>query len=71
VEHGSVADGKSLREVDLRNKTGATLLAIRRDCDIIEQPVPETLLRDKDIAYLLGNPEQLNFASELLSGKKI
>ena len=49
--------------------TGVTLLAIRRGSDIIEHPVPETVFKGDDIAYLLGNPEQINFASELLSVK--
>jgi CPA2 family monovalent cation:H+ antiporter-2 len=70
VESGSQVEGKSLIEIDLRKKTGVTLLAIRRDSDIIEHPVPETVFRRDDIAYFLGNPEQINFASELLVRKK-
>ena len=69
VESGSQAEGKSLIEIDLRKKTGVTLLAIRRGSDVIEHPVPETVFRSDDIAYLLGNPEQINFASELLVRK--
>ncbi len=70
VEAGSFADGKSLIEIDLRKRTGVTLLAIRRGSDVIEHPVPETIFRGEDIAYFLGNPEQINFASELLSRLK-
>lgn len=69
VESGSQVENKSLLEIDLRKKTGATLLAIRRGSDIIEHPVPETVFQSNDIAYLLGNPEQINFASELLLRK--
>jgi monovalent cation:H+ antiporter-2, CPA2 family len=69
VESGSQVEGKSLIEIDLRKKTGVTLLAIRRDSDIIEHPVPETVFKRDDIAYFLGNPEQINFASELLVRK--
>jgi CPA2 family monovalent cation:H+ antiporter-2 len=66
VETGSEADGKSLIDIDLRKKTGVTLLAIKRGAEVIEHPVPKTVFRCDDIAYLLGNPEQINFASELL-----
>lgn len=69
VEPESPVEGKSLIDIDLRKKTGVTLLAIRRGSDIIEHPVPEIVFRSDDIAYLLGNPEQLNFASELLLQK--
>jgi monovalent cation:H+ antiporter-2, CPA2 family len=66
VESGSLAENRSILEIDLRKKTGVTLLAIRRGTDIIEHPVPETVFLSNDIAYFLGNPEQINFASELL-----
>ena len=66
VETGSEAEGKSLIDIDLRKKTGVTLLAIKRGAEVIEHPVPKTVFRCDDIAYFLGNPEQINFASELL-----
>lgn len=69
VEQGSQAENRSLIEIDLRKKTGVTLLAIRRGSEIIEHPVPETLFKSDDITYLLGNPEQINFASEMLLRK--
>jgi len=69
VESDSQAEGKSLIDIDLRKKTGVTLLAIRRGTEVIEHPVPGTIFRSEDIAYLLGNPEQINFASELLHRK--
>jgi CPA2 family monovalent cation:H+ antiporter-2 len=69
VEDHSEVDGRSLIEIDLRKKTGVTLLAIRRGTDIIEHPVPETVFHSSDIAYFLGDPEQINFASELLHRK--
>ena len=61
--------GKSILDIDLRKMTGVTLLAIRRGSDIIEHPIPETVFMGDDIAYLLGDPEQINFASELLVQK--
>lgn len=67
VEAKSRADGKSLAEIQLRNKTGVTLLALKRGAEIIELPVPKTIFVPKDIVYVLGNPEQVNLAFELFS----
>jgi monovalent cation:H+ antiporter-2, CPA2 family len=69
VESGSPAEGKTLIESDLRKNTGVTLLAVKRGEEIIEHPVPETTFLGGDIAYLLGNPEQINFASEYFQVK--
>ncbi|HDS06557.1 MAG TPA: sodium:proton exchanger, partial [Bacteroides sp.] len=67
IDPGSRAAGKSLLEIQLRNKTGVTLLAIKRGTDIIEHPLPGTVFQTDDIAYVLGNPEQVNLASELFT----
>ena len=69
VERGAPAEGKSIKDIDLRRRTGVTVLAIGRGSSIIEHPVPDTVFMGEDIAYLLGNPEQINFASELLVRK--
>jgi CPA2 family monovalent cation:H+ antiporter-2 len=65
IERKSPADGKSLSEIQLRSKTGVTLLAIKRSSSIIEHPVPNTIFEADDIVYVLGNPEQVNLAFEL------
>ena len=67
VEPGSEAEGRTLIDIRLRNRTGVTLLAIKRGDGIIEHPVPDTLFHGKDIVYVLGNPEQINLASELFT----
>jgi len=67
VDEGSLVDGKTLAEIGLRNKTGVTLLAIKRGARMIEHPVPGTHFEKEDIAYVLGNPEQVNFAYEMFS----
>lgn len=67
VEANSEADGKSVIEIQLRNKTGVTLLAIKRGAEIIDHPVQKTTFCDGDIVYVLGDPEQVNLAFELFS----
>jgi monovalent cation:H+ antiporter-2, CPA2 family len=65
VEANSPADGKSLLNIQLRSKTGVTLLAVKRGTEIIEHPALETVFHKDDIVYVLGNPEEVNLASEL------
>lgn len=67
VEPKSKAEGKSLMDIQLRTKTGVTVLAIKRGPEIIELPVPATIFHSHDIVYVLGNPEQVNLAYELFS----
>jgi CPA2 family monovalent cation:H+ antiporter-2 len=67
VETGSEAEGRTVLQIRLRSRTGVTLMAIRRGEEILEHPVPETRFESKDVVYVLGNPEQVNLASEVFS----
>jgi CPA2 family monovalent cation:H+ antiporter-2 len=67
IEPNSFAEGKTLGEIDLRKKTGVTLLAVKRGDEMIEHPTLKTRFQAGDIAYVLGDPEQVNLASELFS----
>jgi len=67
VEEGSVAEGKTLGESDLRRKTGVTLLAVKRGAEVIEHPTLKTRFLKDDVIYVMGNPEQANLAGELFS----
>ena len=67
IEPNSFAEGKNLGETDLRKKTGVTMLAIKRGDEMIEHPTLKTKFQAGDIAYVLGDPEQVNLASELFS----
>jgi len=69
VEHNSLADGMTLIEIDLRKKTGVTILALKRGSDVIEHPSADTVLKGGDIAYLIGDPEQVKEAADLLLNK--
>lgn len=67
VGEGSFVKGKSLQEIMLRKTTGTTLLALKRDRQIIEHPGPDTTFKEGDIAYVLGNQDQINAATDLFS----
>lgn len=51
--------GKSLAQIDLRNKYSVTILAIRRDTKILSNPSGDIQLCDKDMLFLLGSPEKI------------
>lgn len=57
VEEGAPLAGKTLHEVDLRKKTGATVVAIRRDGEIITSPGGAFCFQCGDTAYLFAAPD--------------
>lgn len=61
--------GKSLAQIELRNKYGVTLLAIRRDSNILPNPGGDTQLAANDILILLGEPEKVAEVSGLFRGR--
>lgn len=67
IRSNSKAVGKSLIELQLRNKTGVTLLAIKRGSEFIEHPAPDEILESEDIVYVIGNQDQIESAQILFS----
>ena len=67
VEEQSFVVDKTLGEIDLRKKTGVTLLAVKRGNQVIEHPTIKTRFFIGDIAFILGDSEQVNLATELFT----
>lgn len=67
VNEQSVLAGKSLSESQLREKSGVTLVAIKRNDHLIDHPSSSTRLLSGDIAYILGKPEQIANAANLFN----
>jgi CPA2 family monovalent cation:H+ antiporter-2 len=65
VHKDSALEGTSLKEGILRNRSGATILTIKRGEELIPNPDPVWELRAEDIVLLLGTPEQLAAAGKL------
>jgi len=59
VEGGSEADGKSIAELAIRKRFGTTVLAVRREGQVLSNPDPEAKLERDDVVVLLGSPEDL------------
>ncbi len=62
VREGSLAAGKSPRELDLRARTGASLIAVRRGESLSPNPSPDSRLEAGDIVVLIGERAQLDAA---------
>ncbi|MEJ2181922.1 MAG: cation:proton antiporter [Nitrospirota bacterium] len=64
VKDGSPLAGHSLRELHLRGRTGATVIAIEREGKAIHNPSGETTIKEGDILLLMGAREDLSRALE-------
>jgi CPA2 family monovalent cation:H+ antiporter-2 len=67
IEPESPAAGRTLRELDIRNSTGATVIAIARSGEAIANPGPDLTLLADDIVVLLGAHRELDQATGLLT----
>ncbi|MDD4657019.1 MAG: TrkA C-terminal domain-containing protein [Bacteroidales bacterium] len=54
IHKESVAYQKSIKELDLRNQTGISILAIKRGNHVHSNPSADFVLTDQDIIYTLG-----------------
>jgi CPA2 family monovalent cation:H+ antiporter-2 len=66
---GMAAMGRSIMELALRTKTGATVVAIERTTERIFNPTPEFVFVEGDVVFLLGTLSELNAAETMLSGE--
>jgi CPA2 family monovalent cation:H+ antiporter-2 len=58
---------RTLRELDIRKNTGATVIAIARNGEAITNPGPDVALQQDDIVVLLGAHADLDKAVNLLT----
>ena len=63
---GSPAVGKTLSELGVRGRSGASVLAISRADGSVMVPTASELLRDGDVLALAGTQEAIEAARELL-----
>jgi CPA2 family monovalent cation:H+ antiporter-2 len=68
IDEGSPAIGRSVGELDLRKRTGATVIAVVREGGTEVNPGPEYAFAAGDIIVMLGSPEQIENAIEEISG---
>jgi len=61
----SVLAEKSLAQIELRKRYGVTVLAIRRDSQILSNPGGDTFLQSNDVLFVLGAPYQIAGVTDL------
>ncbi|MBI5888636.1 MAG: cation:proton antiporter [Deltaproteobacteria bacterium] len=69
VEGSCPIAGKTINDVGLRKKTGATIIAVVRNGEAETNPGADFLIKQRDVMVILGNHAQLNAALELLNDR--
>lgn len=72
VGEGSFPAGKTIAQLNLRQRFGVTLLAVRRETEIFSNPESSLEICAGDILVFLGKPaDNVRFADEVRAGKKL
>jgi CPA2 family monovalent cation:H+ antiporter-2 len=59
------AAGRSIRDLKIRSRTSATVIAVRRDGEIFPSPDPDFVFTKGDVVYLIGERQNVLKAIEL------
>ncbi len=70
IKSGSKIIGHSLKELNLRAKTGVTVIAIQRGEEIYQNPSSEFVLKENDVLLLIGKKKDLKNAIEYLDSDR-
>ena len=62
--------GRHLRQIRLRNRTGASVVGIERHGHQLMNPSPTTILQEHDRLFLMGSPDQIAAARQLLTEER-
>jgi len=62
------AVGQTIADTGLRSKTGALILAVRRGESDLATPSPDFELDAGDVLVVVGQPQQIKSAYQLLTG---
>jgi voltage-gated potassium channel len=69
IGDSSVLVGRTLKEIGIRERTGATLLTVKRKADAVMSSVhPDYVFQKGDLVVVLGSSESLNKFSAMVSG---
>ena len=70
IADASPAVGKSMSEAQFRNKFGITVIAVQSDGNTMINPGSDVVLKEGDILYAMGKPEQLSAFYDYVSSRK-
>jgi uncharacterized protein with PhoU and TrkA domain len=66
LEDGSRAEGKSPRELNLAEKTGVLIIAVKRGDELLGRRLADSTLQSGDVIYCIGQMADLVSVSEWL-----
>jgi len=66
VKKGSSLKGLTIKRLDLRAKTGVTIIAIQRKGNLITNPSPDLVIEEEDLLILIGDKKDLKRAFKYL-----
>lgn len=69
VRKNSAVINKNLLEMDFRNKIGVTVVAVKRNDEILENPGATTALKHGDIVFVLGQPDKIALTARIFAGE--
>ena len=69
IPESSPAIGESIRSLDIRAKTGASVVAVERAGERVRNPGPSWTFAAGDVAIVIGNPPELAARRELFSAR--
>ena len=70
VEEGAAAAGRLIGEIEVRKRTGATVVAVSRGGETEINPGAAFRLQPGDTVVLIGSPEQIDSAVDLIAGSE-
>ena len=68
IPDDSHLSGKSISELQVRKKTGVTIIAVRRGSEVFTNPEPDFMFKDGDIILFTGDRESMNMALNYFRG---
>lgn len=69
VPQGSELADKSIADLQVRKRTGVTIIAIRRESRVFSNPPPEFIIEAGDIVFFTGDRQSMDAAFRLLRGE--
>lgn len=69
INEHSFMNGKSIKEIDIRKNSGVTILAIRRDNSLINNPSPDIKIKVNDILLFSGDRKSIKKAMDFFNSK--
>jgi CPA2 family monovalent cation:H+ antiporter-2 len=70
IRQGSVADEKTLKDLNLRSKTGVTVIGIERSGEVHRMPSPSLRLMTDDVLLFIGSREDIDCAVDYLDSNE-